>query len=166
MAQENEAIRNSLETLDYQIVSALQEDARSSYRDIARKIGIAVGTVQSRVRKLLDAKVIRGFSVELDYSKMGLPLSAVILLQVKGKRLREVEAKLASIENVCAVYDITGDFDVAMVAKFPDSVALDKFIKEILAMDYVERTATSIVLNTVKEEYNIKITPGRGGGRR
>ncbi len=146
-----------LEALDYEIIRTLQRDARSSFRDISRKIGIAVGTVQSRVRKMLDAKVIKGFSVDLDYSKMGYSITAVILLQIKGKRLRDVEAKLAGIKNVCAVYDITGDFDVVMIAKFQNSSELDRFIKDVLAMDYVERTVTSIALNIVKENYNMPV---------
>jgi DNA-binding Lrp family transcriptional regulator len=148
---------SSVEELDIKIIRTLQGDARSSYRDIARKIGVAVGTVQSRLKKLEESKIIRGFSVDVDYSRMGLGLTALILLQVMGKHLREVESKLANLTNVCIVYDITGDFDVALVAKFSTSSAMDKFIKHVLSMDYVERTSTSIVLNSVKENYNVPI---------
>jgi Lrp/AsnC family transcriptional regulator, regulator for asnA, asnC and gidA len=148
---------SALEELDLKIIKVLQHDARSSYRDIARKIGVAVGTVQSRIKKLEESKVIRGFSVDLDYSKMGLGLTSLILVQVKGKHLRDVESKLSHISNVCIVYDITGDFDVALVAKFSDSSAMDQFIKQVLAMDYVDRTSTSIVLNSVKENYNVPL---------
>ncbi len=147
----------SIETLDVEILKALQKDPRSSYRDIARKIGIAVGTVHARIQKLEDQKIIRGFSVDLDYSKLGYALTAVILMRVKGKHLRDVEAKLSHINNVCVVYDVTGDFDVAVIAKFLSSSAMDQFIKEVLSMDYVERTATSIVLNNLKENYNIRL---------
>jgi DNA-binding Lrp family transcriptional regulator len=146
-----------LEELDIKIIRVLQNEARASYRDVARKIGVAVGTVHSRIKKLEEGKVIRGFSVDLDYSKMGLGLTSLILVQVKGKHLREVESKLAHFANVCIVYDVTGDFDVAVVAKFPSSSAMDQFIKHVLAMDYVERTSTSIVLNSVKENLNVPV---------
>ncbi|MDG6996222.1 MAG: Lrp/AsnC family transcriptional regulator [Nitrososphaerota archaeon] len=144
-----------IEALDLQIIRVLQKDARSSFRDVARKLNIAVGTVQSRIRKLEESGVIKGFSVNLDYSKLGYGLTALILLQAKGKHLKDVETKIAKINNACVVYDITGDFDIALVAKFHAPAEMDHFIKEILAIDFVERAVTSIVLNSVKENYNI-----------
>jgi Lrp/AsnC family transcriptional regulator, regulator for asnA, asnC and gidA len=145
------------ESLDVEILRALQSDARSSYRDIARQLKISVGTVHSRVKKLEEAKVIRGFSVDIDYSKLGYDITALILLQAKGKHLRDVETKISKFPNVCLVYDITGDFDIALVVKFSTSSLMDKFIKEVLAMDFVERAVTSMVLNSVKENYSIMI---------
>ncbi len=155
--KQRSGFKKFVEPLDLEIMKALQQDPRSSFRDLARKLKVAVGTVQSRVKKLQDAKIICGFSVDLDFSKLGYTLTSVILLQVKGKHLKDVELKLAHLSNVCAVYDITGDFDVAMVAKFRGASDLDRFIKEVLSMDYVERTVTSIVLNSVKENYNIPV---------
>ncbi len=145
------------EPIDIEILRALQEDARSSYRDIARKLKISVGTVHSRVSRLEEAKVIRGFSVDINYSKLGYGITALILLQAKGKHLRDVESKLSKFPNVCVVYDITGDFDIGLVAKFETTLLMDRFIKEVLAMDFVERAVTSIVLNSLKESFIIKL---------
>ncbi len=146
-----------VEDLDLEIIKVLQQDARASYRDIARKLNVAVGTVQSRVKKMESNKIIKGFSVDLDYSKIGYTLTALIQLQAKGRHLKDVETKLAHFPHVCVVYDLTGDFDIAMVAKFVTSSALDNFIKEVLSMEFVERSVTSIVLNNVKENYNIPL---------
>ncbi|MDA4130782.1 MAG: Lrp/AsnC family transcriptional regulator [Thaumarchaeota archaeon] len=151
------AAETHLEELDIEIMRALQQDARSSYRDIARKLKIAVGTVHSRVKKMEESQVIKGFSVEIDYSKVGYSITALILLQAKGKHLRDVESKLAKYDNVVAVYDITGDFDIAVVAKFEAPAAMDKFIKEVLALDFIERAVTSMVLNSVKENHKIPL---------
>jgi DNA-binding Lrp family transcriptional regulator len=145
------------ESLDLEILKSLQKDPRASYRDIARKLGVAVGTVHARINKLQEHKVIRGFTVDLDYSKLGYGLTALIQMRVKGKHLRDVESRISHIKNVCVVYDVTGDFDVAVIAKFLSSSSMDQFIKEVLSMDYVERTSTSIVLNNLKENYNIPL---------
>jgi DNA-binding Lrp family transcriptional regulator len=145
------------EALDIEILRALQEDARSSYRDIARKLKISVGTVHSRVTRLEAAGVIRGFSVDINYSKFRYAITALILLQAKGKHLRDVESKLSRLPNVCIVYDITGDFDIGLVAKFESTNDMDHFIKEVLSMDFVERAVTSIVLNSLKESFSIKL---------
>jgi len=147
----------NVEDLDLRIIRSLQQDARASYRDIARRIGVAVGTVQSRIRKLEQSKILSGFSVNLDYAKLGYALTALILLQVKGGHLKDVESKLANFPNVCVVYDVTGDFDVALVTKFENASSMDDFIKEVLSISFVERTVTSIVLNRVKENYNIPL---------
>lgn len=112
--------------------------------------------MHSRVTKLIEAKVIKGFSVDINYSKLGYGITALILLQAKGKHLRDVEAKLSKFSNVCVVYDITGDFDIAIVGKFETTTLMDRFIKEVLAMDFVERAVTSIVLNSVKESFSTK----------
>jgi DNA-binding Lrp family transcriptional regulator len=148
---------DAIEPLDLEIMKALQKDPRASYRDIARKIGVAVGTVHARIQKLEEQKILRYFSVDLDLSKLGYELTALILMRVKGKHIRDVESRISHIKNVCVVYDITGDFDVAVIAKFPSSASMDHFIKEILSIDYVERTATNIVLNSLKEDFNIPL---------
>ena len=157
-AMSNEEVHGlAIEELDLQILRVLQQDARSSYRDVARKLKIAVGTVHSRVKKLEDANVIRGFSLNLDYSKLGYAITALILLRAKGKHLRDVESRISKFDNVCVVYDITGEFDIALVAKFDSPASMDKLIKEVLCMDFVERAVTSIVLNNVKENYAIRV---------
>jgi len=145
------------EVLDIEILRALQQDARSSYRDIARKLKISVGTVHSRVTRLQEAGVITGFSVDVNYSKLGYGITALILLQAKGKHLKDVESRLSKFPNVCMVYDITGDFDIAIVSKFETTNLMDHFIKEVLSMDFVERAVTSIVLNSLKESFSIKL---------
>jgi DNA-binding Lrp family transcriptional regulator len=157
LQEEREELDSHPETLDIEILRALQEDARSSYRDIARKLKISVGTVHSRVTRMQEAKIIRGFSIDINYSKLAFGITALILLQAKGKHLRDVESKLARFTNVCVVYDITGDFDIALVGKFESTLLMDRFIKEVLAMDFVERAVTSIVLNSVKENFSIKL---------
>jgi DNA-binding Lrp family transcriptional regulator len=68
----------------------------------------------------------------------------------------DVEKEIAKISNVVSVYDITGDFDIAVVARFKDRAELNSFIKSLLGMAYVKRTVTNVVLNVVKEDFRIK----------
>jgi DNA-binding Lrp family transcriptional regulator len=144
------------EDLDLKILRTISEDARASYRDIARKLNIAVGTVHARIEKLKDNGTLLGFAPILNWSNVGYPLAAVILVRVKGKHLVKVENRLAKLPEVVLLYDITGDFDVAMIAKFRDTQDLNRFVKDVLAMEYIERTSTSIVLNVVKENFLLK----------
>lgn len=146
-----------LEQLDKKILEALQRDARLSSRQIAEQLGVAAGTVNARIRRLREQGVLRGFRPEINWDMAGYDITAVILVRVEGGKLVEVENKLANSKNICVVYDMTGDYDVALVGKFRDRAQLNRFIKSTLAMDHIERTVTSIVLNVVKEEFTLPI---------
>ncbi|MEM0111783.1 MAG: Lrp/AsnC ligand binding domain-containing protein [Candidatus Bathyarchaeia archaeon] len=80
-----------------------------------------------------------------------------MLVQAEGAHLVDVENEIAKIDNVVAVYDITGDFDIAVIARFKDRFELNSFVKKLLSMPYVKRTVTNVVLNVVKEDFRVKI---------
>jgi Lrp/AsnC family transcriptional regulator for asnA, asnC and gidA len=65
----------------------------------------------------------------------------------------DIEEEIAKIENVCAVYDITGDSDTLVIGKFKDRKSLSKFVKKVTSIPNVENTITHLVLNTVKEDF-------------
>lgn len=109
-------------------------------------------TVINRVRELEKESIIKGYTAELDYEKLGYDVLAIILLRISKGKLFEVEKKIAIHPNVFAVYDVTGHFDCLIIAKFNNRKALDVFLKKIQAYDFVERTETSLVLNTIKEK--------------
>ncbi|PCN50609.1 AsnC family transcriptional regulator [Candidatus Geothermarchaeota archaeon ex4572_27] len=135
----------------------LSDDARRSLRDIAKELGLSPATVHNRVKRLMEMGVIKGFSPIIDYSKLGYDLTALILLQADGSHLVEVENEVAKLENTCAVYDITGEFDIAVIARFKSREALNRFIKRLLKIPHVKRTSTSMVLNVVKEDFKLSL---------
>lgn len=144
-----------IDDIDLQIISLLQEDSRLSFNKIASKLGISVGTAYNRVRSLEDRGILRGYTVIVDPVKVGYGLTAIILIQAEGKHLLDVENEVAKISNVISVYDITGDFDIAVVARFKDRTGLNAFIKSLLSVPYVRRTVTNVVLNVVKEDFRV-----------
>jgi len=148
---------SKIDDLDLKIIRELQEDARQSYREIAERLKVAEGTVYNRVNKLQEMGIIKRFILDIDFSKLGYDLTAIIALKVEGGHLPEIEEIIAKKPNVSAVYDVTGDYDAIVVAKFRDRSGLNKFVKGILAMPYVRRTYTMIVLNVMKESHGIEI---------
>ncbi|MBS7624288.1 Lrp/AsnC family transcriptional regulator [Candidatus Bathyarchaeota archaeon] len=147
---------NQLDDLDLQIVRLLQEDSRISYNKIADKLRISVGTAYNRVKRLEKMGVLRGYTALVDPVKVGYGTTAIIFIQAEGAHLVEVENEIAKNENAIAVYDITGDFDIAVIARFRDRAELNSFVKKILSMPHVRRTVTNVVLNVVKEDFRIK----------
>ena len=143
--------------LDLQIIRMLQEDSRKSYGKIADALNIAVGTVYNRVRRLEEEGILKGYTVIVDPVKLGYGLTGVILIQAEGQYLLEVEKDLAQLDDVICVYDITGDFDIAVIARFRSRSSLNKFIKGVLRIPHVTRTVTSVALDVVKEDFRVKV---------
>ena len=142
-----------LDLTDLKILDVLVENGRLSFREVARRLGASVATVASRVSELEKDGVVRGYSCRLDYERMGFDLSVIISFRIQRGKLLELERKVASLPNVFAVYDCTGDWDAVVLARFENRRELDKFVKHVQTLDFVERTNTVLVLNTVKESF-------------
>jgi len=141
-----------VDATDKKIMNVLLEDSRSSYRRIAKKAGVSLGTVMNRMKKLRESRVIKKSTILVDWEKAGYNIGVLIDVRVGRGRLLEVEKAIAKHPNVFSVYDITGDFDVTIAARFQGREELDNFIKSIQKMAFVERTHTKLILNYIKEE--------------
>jgi len=144
-----------LNETNMKILQVLLEDARFSSRQIAKKVGVSVGTVLSRIKRMEDDGLIKGYSVLMDHEKLGFELTVVMEITVSKGRLVEMENEIAKISNVCSVYDVTGLTDAFLIAKFKSREELGKFTKRLLALPYIERTNTHVVLTTVKEDFRL-----------
>jgi DNA-binding Lrp family transcriptional regulator len=144
-----------LNETDFKILGVLLEDARFSSRQIAKKVGVSVGTVLSRMKKMEEDGFIKGYSVNLDHGKLGYELTVVMEVTVSKGRLVEMENEIAKNPNVCSVYDVTGLADAFIIAKFKNREELSKFTKRLLALPYIERSNTHVVLTTVKEDFRL-----------
>jgi DNA-binding Lrp family transcriptional regulator len=144
-----------LNETDKKILKSLLEDARFSSRQIAKNVGVSVGTVLSRIKKMEDVGIIKGYSAILDHEKLGYELTVVTEITVSKGRLVEMENEIAKNPNVCGVYDVTGLTDAVIIAKFKSREELGKFTKILLALPFVERTNTHVVLTTVKENFRL-----------
>jgi DNA-binding Lrp family transcriptional regulator len=140
---------------DVKVLKALTEDARLSSRQIAKQCKISIGTVLSRIKRMEEEGIIKGYTALLDQEKLGYELTVVTEITVSKGRLLEMENEIARIPNVCCVYDLTGMSDAAIIAKFKGREELSKFTKRLLSLPFVERTNTHVVLTTIKEDFRI-----------
>jgi len=140
---------------DKKIIRNLLFDARLSARQLALKLGISTVTILSRIKKLENQKIIKSYTALLDHEKLGYDLTAIIEIIAKKDKIIEVEERLSKIENVCAVYDVTGSTDTLLIAKFKGRSELSKFVKNLSSIPNVENTITHLVLNTIKEDFRI-----------
>ena len=144
-----------LDEVDEKILKNLLVDARLSARQLALKLGMSTVTILSRIKKLENEKIINGYTAIVDYEKLGYELTAIIEIIAKKNKIVGIEEKLAKMENVCGVYDITGSTDTIVIAKFKERNELSQFVKGISTIPNVENTITHIVLNTAKEDFRL-----------
>jgi DNA-binding Lrp family transcriptional regulator len=144
-----------LDDTDVKILKTLVSDARLSSRQIAKKSSVSIGTVLTRIKRMEKEGILRGYSAIVDHEKIGYQLTAITEITVSKGRLLEVENEIARMLNVCCVYDVTGMTDAYVVAKFKSREELSGFAKRLLALPYVERTNTHVVLTTIKEDFRL-----------
>lgn len=142
-----------IDETDKKILNVVLENSRLSYRQIAKKIGVSVATVMNRVNQLEKNKIIKNYTTIIDYEKIGYDIEVIFEVRISKGKLFEVEEKIATNQNVFGVYDITGEFDAAILARFKNRRQMDRFLKKLQTYPFVERTLTKVILNTIKEKY-------------
>ena len=147
----------SMDDTDKKIITEYLKDARVSYREVAKRLQLAVGTVLTRTKKLENDGIIESYSAVLNHDKLGYEIIAISEITVSKGKLTEVENAIAKLTPTCAVYDVTGENDVIIISKFKSRDEMSDFTKKLLSMSNVERTNSRIVLNTIKEDF--RLTP-------
>jgi DNA-binding Lrp family transcriptional regulator len=130
-------------------------DSRQSIREVARKIGVSSGTVASRIKEMEDSGIIKRYSTLLDFEKLGFEITAVTEVIVSEGKMINVGEEISKLRSACGVYNITGDSDIMIIAKFRTRKELSDFTKNLLTLPNVVRTKTHFVLNTMKEDFSV-----------
>ena len=140
-----------MDDIERKILNHLSVKGRDSFREIARKIEVSPATVMKRIRSLEKEGIITGYRPVLDYDKLGYDFFVMVDVRVAKGKLDHIENKIARHPAVVSVYDNTGPFDSTVMARFRNRASLDRFIKRLQTYDFVERTETRLILNTIKE---------------
>ena len=146
-----------IDELERKIVRAMNQNARKSFREIAKEVGTSATAVINKVRRLENSGVIKGYIPVVSGEHFGLDLVAIIALRISKGKLLETQQKISEDRRVTAVYDITGEWDSLVIGSFKSRDDLNDFIKGVLSLPFVDRTVTHIVLNVVKEEKRVPV---------
>jgi len=143
-----------LDNKDYKILDILKRDARTPYKKIAEHLKVSEGTIFNRIDRLKKAGILRGFHADINFEKIGYELTAIVGILAQGPNLVKLEEKISNMRDIVAVYDIAGEYDALLIAKFKSRNDLDAFVKRLGQIPEIERTYTYMVLNTRKEDFN------------
>ncbi|MCW4049724.1 MAG: Lrp/AsnC family transcriptional regulator [Candidatus Bathyarchaeota archaeon] len=145
-----------IDEVDRKILDEYLEDSRQSYREIARKTDLSPGTVAARVAKMEEKGIIKKYTIQVDHEKLGYDLTVLINVRIGDASLffDGGDHELTKLPEPCAIYNITGDHDMTVIAKFKTRAELSNFIKKLLSLPYIKGTTTHLALMTLKEDFN------------
>jgi Lrp/AsnC family transcriptional regulator, leucine-responsive regulatory protein len=138
-----------LDPTDHEILALLREDARRTLSDIGRRVTLSTAAVKRRIDRLQDAGVITGYTVQVDYAKLGWSIQAFTELRFLGTtNVNDIMQIAMRMPETQAVFTIAGDPDALVWLRVRDMPHLQKIIDEIRRSRQVTGTKTLIVLDS------------------
>ena len=101
-----------MDEVDRKIVERLRDNARMTFVDIGKALGVSDATVYNRVKRLMEMGVIKKFTIEVDETAVGKRVSGFIMVNVKPGSVKDVSKQLAEIERVSEVHEVHGSEDL------------------------------------------------------
>jgi len=136
-----------VDELDLALLQALHEHPRIGDLELSRLTRVARATVQSRLRRLADAGVIRDWAPTLDIAASGFPVQAIVTLEIAQGALDDVRADLVAIPEVLEAHVTTGAFDVVCRVATASHAQLQDVLVRIDQSASVRRSTSVVVLS-------------------
>jgi Lrp/AsnC family leucine-responsive transcriptional regulator len=141
-----------LDATDLAILRVLQANARATFTEIGRAVGLSAPSAHDRVHRLERRGVVRGYQAILDPDSLGLAVLAVVGVLTAGiADTAALEAALAGIQQVEVVYQVTGEESHLLIVRTHSMVELAEVLQRIRGIEGVARARTSVVLSTALE---------------
>lgn len=140
---------NLLDPIDEKIISILKINSRQPFVEIAKEIGLSESAIRRRVKNLMDTRIIKRFTVELDNKNR---TSAITLISVTSTSdTSTVSTALMSLNGVEVIYEITGQYDIAAIISSSSVAEINHCIDDVRRIEGVSDTNTVIVLRTMHQ---------------
>jgi DNA-binding Lrp family transcriptional regulator len=141
------AERMRLDETDQRLIELLRGDSRLPAATLARILGVARGTVQNRIDRLVRERIIRGFTLRLSAEAEANIVRAVTAIEIRAGDTRAVVAALKGIPAAVAIHSTNGRWDLVVDISTTDLASLDRVISHIREIPGVTHSETSILLN-------------------
>lgn len=134
-----------LDETGWEILCALQRNARISYADLGRQVGLTPPAVADRVRRLEAAEIITGYHAAVNPAKLGLTLTAIIRFKGANVSHERIMAVINGCPEIIECHDITGDDCMSLTAVVSSVSHLQSVIAQLMPYGWPN---TSIVLSS------------------
>ncbi|WP_020668536.1 Lrp/AsnC family transcriptional regulator [Amycolatopsis nigrescens] len=137
-----------MNTIDQRIISCLVANARSSYADIGKVVGLSAPAVKRRVDRLLETGVLRGFTAVVDPEALGWGTEAFVEVHCQGNVTpARIRARLEPLPEVVSAYTVTGAADAIVHLRAADIHQLETALERLRGLEIVDRTVSTVVLS-------------------
>ncbi len=148
-----------IDDLDIDIINELRSDARISIQEISKKLDRRRATIHARINKLVENKVINGYTIIPDFEQLGHGITVFVLVAVSEKQYKkygtmdELSKKISKIPQVSEIHSVSGEYDYLLKIRVNNLETLGKDIIFTLRKEYgAVRTLTLTSFYTEKEE--------------
>ena len=133
---------------DQQLLNVLRDDGRATTTDIAKRLGVSRSTAQKRLERLEETGVIAGYTVQMSREYLDREIKAHVLITVRPRETNTIIKEMKKFDEIRAVYSVSGQFDLIAEIAALDIGKLDSVIDQIIEIEGIERTESSIILST------------------
>jgi len=149
----------SLDALDIRLLEALQRNARSTFAELAARVGLSAPTVHERVKRLETRGFVRRYSAQLDGKLLGFGLVAFVSCFTSADtEYDEFTERVGALPEVSEVHSVAGEETFLLKVTTRSTTHLDEFLSRLKHIPGVQRTKTTIVLSTTFERGGIALT--------
>lgn len=139
--------KHELDDLDRQLLALLMEDANRPYTDLAKQLYVSGGTIHVRMKKLIDAGIVKGQTLVVDYGKLGYDVTSFLgIYFTKSSMYDDVSNRLNEIPEVVSAHYTTGIYSVFLKVVCRDTDHLRQVLHRIQEIEGIQRTETFISL--------------------
>jgi DNA-binding Lrp family transcriptional regulator len=138
---------NPIDELDARLIAELRAHPRLGLLEISRRLGVARGTVQARLRKLEDRGVVTGYGPEVDPAELGHAIQAFVMLELTQGRLGAAVEALEATPEVLEVHAVSGPQDLICRIAARDTEHLQEIVNSLLAAEGIQRSTSYVVLS-------------------
>jgi len=139
-----------LDSVDTQILDVLAKDARLSYRDIAKRLGLSHTNVSARIKRLEDDGVILGYAAVIDPDTEGLYPLCLRISAKSGFELGEIGRRVSEFPEVHVVMRVSGDCELLALTLSRDRQTALDLLAKINRIDGIEKAGSHVVLQSIK----------------
>ena len=136
-----------MDDLDKKLIQTLSDNARTPLTELARKLGVARTTVQSRIDRLEKTGTIRGYTLRMGYARRPM-IRASVLIAFEPHSSGAVLSKLHSLPEVRRAHTTSGRFDMLVEIAAQTTADLDRILDQIGSSTGVKSSESLIYLTT------------------
>jgi Lrp/AsnC family transcriptional regulator for asnA, asnC and gidA len=141
-----------MDDVDLAILRSLIKNSRITISQMSKEIDVPDATISNRLKKL-ETDVIKRYTMIPNWKKLGLDITAIIIIQTESEKHESVKEELSKLEEASEVYSVSGEYDILIKVWVPGIEELNQLINsKIRSVDGVEDLTEMIVMERIKED--------------